>query len=90
MYKIEKNVAMIHPKFGRFGGSKYPYADMEQGDSFLVPVDPNTFESWEKTFGRVTSTLNAYCRKTFGKTALKSGFVTRKDKKCNGVRVFRL
>ncbi len=93
MYKIEKNVPMIYPKYGRSDGSKYPFRDMKKGDSFLVNVDPDTYETWDKVMSRVSVACRAYVNTHLypsSKPGYKYIFAIRKDKVNNGVRVYRL
>lgn len=93
MYKIEKNIPMIHPKFGRSDGSKYPFRDMVKGDSFLVPVDPDTYETWDKVMARVAAACGLYVNTHIypeTKPGYRYLFALRKDKICKGIRVYKL
>ena len=49
MIEIEKNV----PLFPRKTNTKYPFAEMKVGDSFVIPPRPKTpiLQGYAKTFG---------------------------------------
>ena len=77
MFSIDKGVPVEQSKFSRSRKSMYPFADMEVGDSFLVPdID-----------GKPKSVAPSAAR--FVKAAGNEGkqFVTRRVE--GGVRVWR-
>lgn len=47
-YKIEKKVPIPTQKGRRRGTSKYPFAEMNVGDSFTIPYDKNKDTYWTK------------------------------------------
>lgn len=72
MYKIEKNIEM--PKL------KYPFADMEIGDSFFVPFEQGVSK---QQFHRRVSANAAIRAKKFNEK-----YKTKRNRE--GVRVFRI
>jgi hypothetical protein len=52
-YKIEKNIPIPPKRGGK--GSKYPWGEMKQGDSFFVPGKPNEVS---KKWGQMTIRLD--------------------------------
>lgn len=86
MFEIEKDVPIPETRQGR--GSKYPFAEMEVGDSFLVEPeeDPNLGvvdeEEYAKVRGRVSNVAYKY-----GKDHDKKFTVRQTDE---GVRVWRV
>lgn len=78
MYSIEKNVAIptIERPNRKTGAYKYPFAKMEVGDSFFVPINR------EKELKSVASSSSLYGSK------LGRKFTTRKV--VGGVRVWRI
>jgi hypothetical protein len=89
MYKIEKNIPILTPRFGA-GANKYPFAQMGKGDSFAVPVDPDHYESWVKTYNRITAACADYMRRNSGDHRYAEHFTIRKDRSANCVRVWRI
>lgn len=77
MFAIEKGVPFTATQ-GRKGLSKYPFADLEIGDSFLVPYNG-------KETGRVQATMYASMRphRSIGKDFKTS-------KQADGIRVWRI
>lgn len=59
MYKIEKNIEMPNPFWGGVVSHKYPFNDMEVGDSFAVKVDPTTKLNYKQVCSRLTSAITA-------------------------------
>lgn len=72
MFKIEKNVPLA-----RSGGSKYPWKEMEIGDSFFVPCAPS--EDPKKKRASVASIAKYGLGNGSYQTAIEG----------NGVRVWR-
>lgn len=70
MYKIDRGIP-----FGRPSHTKYPFAEMRKGDSFLVP----TGEANESSLG---SAIHTYGKK------LQAKFAKRKVQ--GGIRVWRI
>lgn len=73
-FVIEKNVPM--PYAGNGAPTKYPWADMEIGDSFFVPDVPKTFNIYK-------------CVVQFNERHKKS-IVVKQRRESNGVRVWRI
>ena len=90
MFKIEKNIPVIIPKYGVTGGSKYPLKDMVSGDSFAVPVDPDHYENWDKVHSRLCAACKAYCESMFQAKGYSGFFIIRKDRKNQSVRVWKV
>jgi len=61
MHEINKNVPIPPPSRGPGASSKYPFAKMEVGDSFLADVSPS----------KVSSSARAWAKRKGGR------FVTR-------------
>ena len=76
MYKIEKGIPVSGLTKGR-RGSKYPFADMEVGDSFLLPCGD---KERVKTMARVSCSITR--QKVTGKL-----FTARSAE--GGIRVWR-
>jgi hypothetical protein len=57
MYKVEKNIEMPNPIWGGVVSHKYPFNDMEVGDSFAVKVDPTTKLNYKQVACRCTSAI---------------------------------
>jgi len=80
-FKIEKNV----PIPARRGGgppNKYPWRDMEVGDSFFVPANGKSRNALMRA---LTSSTQS---KSLARDGLK--FTARTDAEANGVRVWRI
>lgn len=90
MYKIEKNIPVIVPKYGVKGCGKYPLAKMVSGDSFAVPVDPEHYEAWCKIYTRLTVACYNFCKTNYKVNGYATYFAVRKDRKNQVVRVWRL
>ena len=74
MYEIEKNVPVAEP----WGGYRYPFKQMEIGDSFFIPADGDL----KKTKSSMASRATRYGART-GKR-----FVVRNVN--GGIRVWRV
>lgn len=51
MFKIEADVPMPKLARGRVAATRFPLAEMEVGESFLIPCDPKdkkTLDSWRR------------------------------------------
>ena len=59
MYKVEKNIEMPNPMWGGVVSHKYPFNDMEVGDSFAVKVDPTTKLNYKQVSCRLTSAIQS-------------------------------
>jgi hypothetical protein len=81
MFQIEAGVSI--PKGTRPGrrGTSFPFADMEVGDSFLIPFDPSGDEGKKVVDSWRRKVLNA--RKKF------VGLETRTAVMSDGLRVWR-
>lgn len=88
MFVIEKNVPITG--WSRGQPSKYPLAQMEKGDSFAVPVEPQGQHNWEKAFARVSNAAYSYCLTSLNTRGYGSYFVIRKDRPNNTIRVWRI
>ena len=87
MYTIEKNIPMPNPIRDGVAQYKYPFFDMEVGDSFVVPVDPTTKLNYTQVVGRVAAAIsNQRQRPTNGE--MRFAYRTDKENKC--VRVWRI
>ena len=86
MYKVEKNIPMPNATRNGVPYYKYPFYTMNVGDSFAVPVDPNTTLNYIKVGGRIgVSVQNQYKRKDNGERK----FACRTDKVNRIIRVWR-
>ena len=78
MFEIEKNVAMPRNRCGR--PEKYPFSDMEPGDSFFIPCQGDWAEvsrkAWDAGYRR------------FGWGVIGTRMVTNENGE-RGVRVWR-
>ena len=87
MYTIEKNIPMPNPIRNGVGQYKYPFFDMECGDSFVVPVDPTTKLNYSQVGSRVANAiLQQHKRSANGE--MRFAYRTDKENKC--VRVWRI
>jgi hypothetical protein len=79
--KIEKGIP-IPARTGAKGprGSKYPFADMEVGDSFALPVGEK--ETSKAVRARVASSFKRWARNTGATTKVKT------FNEATGVRIF--
>jgi len=84
MYKIEKNIEMPNPIWGGVASHKYPFTDMDVGDSFAVAVDPTTKLNYKQVACRLTSAIQLHKKREPEKTF---SIRTVKDKK--SVRLWR-
>jgi hypothetical protein len=64
MYKVEKNISMPNPTRNGVASYKYPFATMNVGDSFAVPVDPTTTLNYIRVANRVASAITAAWQRT--------------------------
>lgn len=78
---IEKGVPI--PPHGNVGAIRYPFRDMDEGDSFFVKQEDG--ESRKKLSARVRSASAQFRRRSTGETVT---FTTRMEK--NGIRVWRV
>jgi len=78
--KIESGVAM--PKFRHSTARKYPFKDMNVGDSFFIPADN------KKDMLRMSGSVSA-CWAAFKKNH-KKDWVFRTNKVDGGIRVWRI
>ena len=87
-YEIQKNVPVPDRKHWR---EKYPFARMEVGDSFLVPIAEgvNTEEIHRRLGAARSSTARAVLRNGVPAIAKFIGRKEEKDGKTIGVRVWR-
>lgn len=79
MHNIEKNIPIPSKKGGR--GSKYPFHEMEVGDSFLYPCERANTTQYMR---RLLSAANSYTR---GKTNRGTAFTARVVD--GGIRIWR-
>lgn len=82
-YKIEKGIP-IPEKHEHY--SKYPFSDMEVGDSFLVTLKQEKATSCNQLKNRIWNQAKKYCIDTFSMT--KYTFVVDRINKT--VRCFRI
>jgi hypothetical protein len=76
-YKIEKGVPVV--RYGRVRGFKYPFRDMDVGDSFLVPFG----EDESLTRSRLSSAIAGFNVRNAPKRFTSS-------KQSDGFRVWRI
>lgn len=86
MYTVEKNIPM--PNVIRNGVTqyKYPFFEMEVGDSFAVPVDPTTTLNYKLVSQRCANAILQQ-RKRPSNGEMHFCYRTDKENKC--VRVWR-
>ena len=91
MFTIEKNVPIPDAALRRGRHSLYPFADMQVGDSFVVPYPREARSSEDRitlarmTKNRLTNAISIF-RKREGNA--EKGFTTRAED--GGVRVWRI
>jgi hypothetical protein len=86
MYKVEQNIPMPNPTCNGVAYYKYPFFNMNVGDSFAVPVDPTTNLNYIKVHSRIRVSIhNQYKRKDNGERK----FACRTDKVNRVIRVWR-
>ena len=83
MFKVEKNVAI--PATAWAMKAKYPFAKMSVGDSFFVPVEPQTRLSFDRARARICSACYSFC-----KGGYSDKFTIRKIEHEGGFRVWRI
>ena len=84
MYKVEKNIEMPNPIHCGVPYYKYPFTELQIGDSFAVPVDPTTKLNYIQVAKRVQNALQA-AKRRWPDTVY--AIRTMKHEKC--VRVWR-
>lgn len=83
MLKIEKNIPVPEVDYSRCGApAKYPFKDMEIGDSFVVRIE----DSECTTLDALRNAIYQYARRQIGADKVKS---RRLDDK-TGYRVWRI
>jgi len=87
-YKIEKNIPMPQESKGFGQYPKYPFADMKKGDSFAVPVDPESTLQYIRTQNRVSAACVQYCQRKLNMRGYAGKFTVRCNKKEGIVRVW--
>ena len=85
MYKIEKNIPIANITRNGVKQYKYPFFEMNVGDSFAVPVDPATQLGYIRVQNRVTGNVAAQ-----HKRQPDAKFITRTIKAENVIRVWRV
>lgn len=82
-YKIESNVPMPRNK-----PTKYPFGEMQVGDSFFVPVAKNG-DGWarSKQHNRLTAAINSWRRTN---KSMNHRFKIRSTEEPHGVRCWRV
>jgi hypothetical protein len=96
--KIQKGIAVPPSKQGGEKPEKYPWAEMEIGDSFLIPVTEDMPKPWIKRASTVSSASARYAKK---KKADRRRFILRRvfagqkhsngyTETTDGARVFRI
>jgi hypothetical protein len=69
MFKIEKGVPLPPQERGRGAISKYPFAEMEVGDSFSLPLTGekgtggSTYYKWDKSTRKLTNASIHHARR---------------------------
>ena len=86
MYKVEKNISMPNPTRNGVASYKYPFATMNVGDCFAVPVDPTTTLNYIRVAARVRVAIQAQCKRSNNKGMQ---FCYRTDKVNRVIRVWR-
>lgn len=87
-YKIEKNIPMPNEKRGFGQYPKYPFADMKAGDSFAVPVDPESTLQYIRTQSRIAAACVQYCKSHLNMRGYTGKFTVRINKREGIVRVW--
>ena len=82
MFKIEKNIP-LPPRAGDGAPPKYPFLEMEVGDSFVIPADDPAFRT-RQGGGRVHPAQN--CFAYYAKRGLKFASRSQPD---GSMRVWR-
>ena len=52
MFQIESGVPLVNRGRGRGTGSKYPFADMDVGESFYAEIKPSALRSAATVFSK--------------------------------------
>ena len=86
MYKVEQNIPMPNPTCNGVAYYKYPFFNMNVGDSFAVPVDPTTTLNYIRVANRVAVKIQAQ-QKHKNNSGRK--FCYRTDKVNRVIRVWR-
>jgi len=84
MYKIEKNIEMPNPFWNGIASNKYPFKEMEIGDSFAVPVDPTTKLNYKQVAARMSTAISNHKKRDAN---TRFSMRTLKHDKC--IRVWR-
>ena len=83
MYKIEKNISIPKSIHGGGAPNKYPFENMEIGDSFLIPC-------LKKDKQRIQSAVSASMKRVPRMKFTTKYVVTGTDVIITGVRVWRI
>ena len=86
MYTIDKNIPMPNPTRNGVVQYKYPFFDMNVGDSFAVPVDPTTKLNYAQVRARVAVAVSAQHKRPANGDMR---FSYRTDRENKVVRVWR-
>jgi hypothetical protein len=87
MYTIDKNIPLPPVTRNGLPQYKYPFFEMNVGDSFAVPVDPTTTLNYKQVSQRVA---NAILQQRKRPTNGEMNFCYRTDKETKCVRVWRI
>jgi hypothetical protein len=82
MIEIDKNTPMPPVTVGR--PRQYPFAELQVGDSFAIPLAGIMLRSGDKAVGRLSAAALAYSRRYGGK------FTVRTDRENNVARCWRV
>lgn len=85
MYKIEKNIPVSAVIRNGAKQHKYPFFEMNVGDSFAVPVDPATQLGYIRVRNRICANV-----KLQKKRQPDAKFITRTIRAENVIRVWRV
>ena len=84
-YAIDKNIPIPTSSQGTATDTKYPFLDMQVGDSFALPVDPNTNLNFICVARRLSNAVYIHSKRYKNGTK----FTVRTDRFKKEIRVWR-
>ena len=87
MYTIEQNIPLPNVIRNGVAQHKYPFFEMQVGDSFAVPVDPTTKLNYMQVRNRVSAAIYTQLKRPANG---EMRFVLRTDKVNKVIRVWRI
>lgn len=85
MIKIDKNIPIPDGRYTNGGITKYPFRDMEVGDSFFVPDEGKTGKQWQQKLYMYAASIR---RHGMPELRITAKIVTENN--ISGVRVWRI